>query len=110
MDKKREPRLVSLLEQELSKLIAREIDIPTGTIVSVSGVELSSDNRSAKVGIGVYPSENADNIIEDLKKHSGSLHYKLIRILDIRRVPELNFYLDHGVEHAAKVEKALMDE
>ena len=110
MDSKREPRLLSLLERELSKLIAREVDIPTGTVVSVSSVEISTDNRNAKIGVSVYPDERAESILSELQKLSGELHYKLIRILNIRRVPVLNFYLDKGVEHAANIEKKLMDE
>ncbi|MBI2013379.1 MAG: 30S ribosome-binding factor RbfA [Candidatus Colwellbacteria bacterium] len=110
MDIKRQPKLESLIEQELSKLIARELDLPSGVLVSLTSVELSSDLNSAKIGVSVFPDGKAVEIVDQLKKSSGGLHYKLIRILNIRTVPQLNFVIDEGVEHAAKIEKKLMDE
>ena len=109
MSEYRSLRLSSLMEEELSKLIAKELDIPYGTIASISKVDVSSDNQNAEVGVSVFPDTNAQKTIALLQKEAGKLHHKLIRVLNIRTVPVLNFYHDHGIENAAKVEKALLD-
>ena len=108
MDTKRQPRLQSLLKRELGGLIMREVEIPPGVLVSVSFIDLATDSKSAKIGVSVYPESYAQDIIKTLNQSAGQLHYKLIRVLNIRTVPTLNFVYDTGPENAAAVEKALM--
>lgn len=105
----RAERLESLMQSELGKLIIREVDIPPGVLVNISNVDITSDNRSSKIGVNIYPEDRADEIIKLLNKSSGRLHYKLIRVLNIRTVPTLEFNYDTGSENAAKVEKILKE-
>jgi ribosome-binding factor A len=49
-------------------------------------------------------------IFEILKKKQGKLQFILSRKMNIRPMPRINFELDFGLEKAAAVEKALLDE
>ena len=97
------------MRDELGSLIMREIDVPPGTLLSISEIDLSSDAKNAKVWVSIFPEAQAPAMMKLLKERAGDLHYKLIRIMNIRTVPILQFMYDTGSENAAAVEKALME-
>ncbi|OGE84598.1 MAG: ribosome-binding factor A [Candidatus Colwellbacteria bacterium RIFCSPLOWO2_01_FULL_48_10] len=108
MNSYRSERLASVMQAELSKLILKEIDVPPGVLPTINSIEFSSDTKNARVGVAVYPEARAKEIIKNLQSSAGRLHYLLIRIMNIRTVPILEFFLDRGMENAAAVEKVFM--
>lgn len=105
----RSERLSEVLRDELSKLVMKEIDVPPGTILTVSSVDLSSDAKASRIGVSIFPESASKEIMKLLRNSSGRLHYDLIRVMNIRTVPTLEFFLDTGPENAAKVEKIFLD-
>lgn len=108
MSTHRSERLTSLLQAELGKLIIKEMDIAPGVIATISSINIPDNSEYADIGISVFPENAGNDTIKEFKKAAGSLHYKLIRILNIRTVPRLQFFLDHGAENAAAIEKVVI--
>lgn len=106
--KDRSLRLASLIQEELSKLILKDVDIAPGILVTVTSMNISANSEYADIGISVYPEAARKDTLKDMQKAAGGLHYKLIRILNIRTVPRLQFFLDHGSENAAAIEKVMI--
>ncbi len=105
----RPERISNLIREELSKLIVRELEFG-GALVTLTDVEVNKKMEYAKVGVTVFPSSSADEVIAELKKQQGELQYKLLRILNIRPMPRIDFFIDHGPENAARIEKALLED
>ncbi len=105
----RPDRVSSLLQDQLNQLLLREIDIP-GALITITEVRVSKDVTEAMIKISVIPSEKGEEVLEILQKAKRGLQYKLVRMMNIKPTPRIDFKLDLGPEKAAGVEKALLEE
>jgi len=88
--------------QETSRLL-------DNVMVTVTEVHVSPDLGLAKVYLGFILNHEGDDILAKIEQHKGILRKLLgARIGNkLRKVPELRFYIDDSVEHAAKMHKLL---
>jgi ribosome-binding factor A len=107
--KYRKERLSNLIEEELSKIIVRELEFD-GALVTITGVELSQDADFADVKFSVIPSTKEKEVTKVFKENAGRLQHLLIRRLSMRAIPFIRFEYDPGLEKAQKVEKILIEE
>jgi ribosome-binding factor A len=109
MSKYREERLNSRIQEELAKIIARDIEIP-GALLTLTEVNLTKKLDQATILVSVFPSEKAERVIEVLTKKTGDLRHALIKRIPIRVMPHIIFKIDHGPEKAAIIEKIVIEE
>ncbi len=78
-------------------------------MVSVSSVKVSPDLSIAKAYLSVFPSEQADEIIESVNKQTLTIRYDLARRIrfQLRRCPELQFYLDDSIDYLENIDRLL---
>jgi len=108
----REQRMESLLRDHISSLILRnEIKDPrVDTMVSVSGVAVSSDLAYATVRIsGFKERSHLDAAVEGLNSASGFIQQKLGKVLHARHTPRLTFVADHSIEDGFSVNRRIGD-
>ena len=105
----RKERLSDLIIEELNKLINREIEFE-GALVTLTDVEVTKDLEQAVVKFSVIPSEKAEKVLDILQKFRSRLQFWLIRKLNIKPVPQLEFEIDRGLDKAADVEKKLLQD
>jgi ribosome-binding factor A len=105
----RPERVGKLMREELSKLVTREIEFPSGTLVTLTTAEVNKKMEIAKIGVSVIPSKNADEALRILHKNQGDLQYLLVRKMNIKPMPRIHFFIDYGPDNAAKIEKTLLD-
>jgi ribosome-binding factor A len=98
-------RLNSLLRQEISDLIQRQVKDPRlGTFISVTSVEVSSDLKFAKVNISRLGTDvEKKETLQALTSASGFIRHELGNRMQTRRIPELTFRLDETIEKADHV-------
>jgi ribosome-binding factor A len=105
---RRTDRLSDLLRAELSELILREIKDPRIKLVSLTGVDVTSDLRRAVVRVSVLGEESQrEEAVEALRHARGFLRTELAHRLRTRVTPELVFELDRGAEHSQKISDLL---
>jgi ribosome-binding factor A len=105
---RRTDRLSDLLRAELSELILREIKDPRIKLVSLTGVDVTSDLRRAVVRVSVLGEESQrEEAVEALRHARGFLRTELAHRLRTRVTPELIFELDRGAEHSQKISDLL---
>jgi ribosome-binding factor A len=73
-------------------------------------VQVNKKMEIAKTGVSVIPSSKADEAMKILERAHGELQFRLNRTLNIKPMPRIHFYVDHGPENAARVEKKLLDD
>jgi ribosome-binding factor A len=102
-------KIERLLQRELSELFRRQTAIMRGTLVTVSTVRVSPDLSVAKVYLSIFPSEKSSELLESIEKNKKTLRYDLGQIvrLQLRRIPELAFYLDDSLDYADNIDKLL---
>jgi len=83
-----------------------------GTLISVSKVAVTTDLSIAKVYVSIFPNENAKELLEGIKSNQPLIKHELSQRTrnQLRRVPELLFYLDDSLDYIEKIEKSLKGE
>jgi ribosome-binding factor A len=103
---RRQERVNDLLQEELSRMILRELKDPrlAHGLISITEVEVSPDLRHAIVFIS-HLGEESDRagIMEGLRHSAHYLHSELVHRLKMKRVPELDFRFDPTIERGARL-------
>jgi ribosome-binding factor A len=101
-------RLGEALREEIETLVEGELADPRIGLVSVTGVQLAEDGRSAQVLVDVEGDDaEADRSLDGLQAASGYIRHQLADRLRLRRAPELLFRLDRSEREKARVEELL---
>lgn len=96
----RTERVNSLIRQEISELLQRQVKDPRlGNFMAVTEVIASADLKSAKVFVSCYASqEERGEALRALASASGFFRRELGKRLKLRCVPELSFHWDDSIE------------
>jgi ribosome-binding factor A len=108
MDERRIRRVSEAVREELIQLIGFEMSDPRLLNVDVTLVNVSPDGRHAHVLVGLRGDEKVQK--ESLAGLDHAKHYlrhELARRLSLRRVPELHFEPDAGLEVENRIERLL---
>ena len=107
----RQMKINTVIQHEIAYLIQdaiRKSNTPN-LMVSVTKVKVVPDISMAKVYISIFPKDKVDMYIENLKTNKNQLRHDLSQKLksQLRKVPELNFYLDESLDYIEKIDKEL---
>lgn len=106
----RSERVASLIQSELSQIILREVEFPQGVLVTIASMDLDKKMERAIIGVSVIPSEKSDIVLKMLTNRTGYLQMLLLKKINIKPMPQLVFAIDRGYEHAANIEKLLIEQ
>ena len=109
METTRQAKISRLLQKELSEIFRRQTAKTHGVIVSVSAVRVSPDLSVAKAYLSVFPSEKAMEVMENIEASKQTVRYELAQIVrhQLRKVPELQFYLDDSLDYIENIDNLL---
>ena len=109
MEGTRLSKIERLLQKELSELFRRQTSTMRGTLVTVSAVRVSPDLSVAKAYLSIFPSEKGNELIKTIEKNKKTLRYELAQIVrtQLRKIPELVFYIDDSLDYVEKIDKLL---
>ena len=97
-------RVGEQIQRELAELIRTELKDPRLGMVSISAVQVSRDLGHAKVHVSVLGTEEQSReSVKVLNHAAGFLRHKLGKLLHIRVIPELHFFLDRSLEEGARL-------
>ena len=108
----------STRQNKISRLIQREMaDILlkinkshfTGKLISVTIVRVTKDLGIARIYLSIFPSEFAEDILNDLRASSKHLRGELGRKVgkSLRVTPNLEFFLDDSLDYIENIDKLL---
>jgi ribosome-binding factor A len=108
---RRPERLAEQIREEVTLIIAGELEDPRVASVTVTEVRLSPDRRHAKIYVSVSGNDQeVKGSLAALKHASGFIRYQLGSVLRMKRTPELHFVYDETDENAARIEQLLSEE
>lgn len=96
----------SLLEHEISKLIAKEFNF-AGAVVTLTHIETTLNLIEAKAYISAFPEDNIEKIIKVLNAGVYDIQKKIDKMLNMRPIPKVMFVKDEKIKEAARVEELL---
>jgi ribosome-binding factor A len=109
MEGKRLDKIGRLLQKELGDLFLLQTKGQRGTLVSVTSVRVSPDLGVAKVYLSIFPSEKGAELLEAIDFNKKTIRYDLgqrVR-LQLRKIPELIFYLDDSLDYVEHIDRLL---
>lgn len=105
----RHERVGEEIAHEINAMLAGELKDPRLEVsVIVSEVRVQPDMKHARVFISVRGTEKEQtDAIKALDHASGFIRSELIERLQLRRLPDLHFTLDHSQEYSERIEQLL---
>jgi ribosome-binding factor A len=97
-------RVNSLMRQEISEILQRDVKDPRlGSSVIVTVVQTAQDMRHARVFVSrlVNSEDEKRETLEALASAAGFLRRELAEKLRLRHIPDLSFEWDDSIEHGA---------
>ncbi len=111
METQRQKKINALLQQEITTLLQGAIRAQgvKNLVLSVSKVSITVDLSMAKVYLSIFPHNKAKEVLEGIKSNKNVLKHDLAQHLrnDLRKVPDLVFYLDNSLEYIDAIEASL---
>jgi ribosome-binding factor A len=98
------------IREVVSMAILTELRDPRVKNVTVVGVEMAPDMKSAKVMVSIMGSEKEQQLgLSGLQHAAGFLQRKIADRIDTRYTPRLQFVIDKGVKNALEVSRILKE-
>lgn len=110
MESNRQKKIASVLQTDLVDVLqsaARSGNL--GVIISVTKVNVTVDLSIAKVYLSVFPTDKRESLLEGIKSNAPKIKHELAQRTrhQLRRMPELQFYIDDSLEYIDQIERSL---
>tara|TARA_S200000501_G_scaffold362686_1_gene392473 strand:+ start:469 stop:870 length:402 start_codon:yes stop_codon:yes gene_type:complete len=107
----RQKKINAVLQEEIAFLLQnaiRKSSVPN-FMVSVTKVRVTPDLSIAKIYLSIFPNEKVLSYFENIKNNRFQLRHDLSKRMknQLRKIPELNFYLDDSLNYIEVIEKEL---
>ncbi len=114
METQRQKKIAAVIQKDIVDILQRAaIDGGLkGTIISVSKVAVTTDLSIAKIYLSIFPVKEASPLLEGIKSNQPLIKHELAQRTknQLRRVPELLFFLDDSLDYIENIEKSLKGE
>lgn len=114
METQRQKKIAGVIQKDIVDILQRAaIDGGLkGTLISVSKVAVTTDLSIAKVYISIFPVKGAQELLEGIKSNQPLIKHELSQRTrnQLRRVPELMFFIDDSLDYIENIEKSLKGE
>ncbi|MGH7862100.1 MAG: 30S ribosome-binding factor RbfA [Candidatus Dormibacteraceae bacterium] len=99
------------VREEIMEIIRRDLKDPRIGFVSLTGIRMSPDLRSARIRVSVLGDEKAQaDSLAGLRSARGLIRRELGRRLqNLKFAPELRFELDQSIEYSARISQRLRE-
>ncbi len=105
----RQNRIEGVIQEELSVFFQRNArEVCLGAMVSVTVVRITPDLSLAKCYLSVFAGPDKKEVIANIKTHSSRIRGDVgKRLKNMKKIPELLFYLDDSIEYASEIDRLL---
>ena len=110
MESTRQKKVSRQLLKDLSEILQlKGRDLIGTSLVSVTVVRISPDLSIARVYVSVFGTDNKEDLLKKINNQSYFIRKKLGERIrnQMRKVPELKFFLDDSVDYSRQIEDLL---
>ena len=105
---KRQKQVGKLVQQEMSSIFQREgMNVIKGGMVSISKVAVTPDLMEARIYLSLFQIKDRQALLDAIVDRTGEWRNLLGQRVksQLRRVPELQFYIDDTLDYVFKMEE-----
>ncbi len=114
METNRQKKIGTLLQKDLVDILQGEVrkNNISNLIISISKVAVTSDLSIAKVYLSIFPSEKGAELLAAIRSNTPLIKHELAQRvkLQLRKVPNLIFYIDDSLDQIEKIDNELKGE
>jgi ribosome-binding factor A len=111
METNRQKKIGGVIQKDLVDILQGEVrkNGLTNLMISVSKVVVTTDLSVATVHLSIFPQEKANETLMAIKTNSKLIKHDLSQRvrLQLRKVPNLVFFIDDSLEYIEKIDNAL---
>ena len=105
---RRPRRVAEAIREIVAPFLQTGLRDPRIGLVTVTGVHVTPDLERAVVSVAIHGDEaEHERTLEGLASATSAVRHEVGRALRLRTVPEIEFALDKGVEHASHIASVL---
>ncbi|TXC78961.1 30S ribosome-binding factor RbfA [Luteibaculum oceani] len=110
MDSVRQQKVSALIKRELATIF---LDVAKsklgGAFITVTQVRVTSDMSLARVYLSLFVKGEKEELLNQVKEIKGYIRGVLGKRLakDLRKIPDLQFYIDDSLDYAAEIDRLL---
>lgn len=111
METTRQNKIARLIQKDLSNIFQAQTRQTRGILVSVSVVRVSPDLSVAKAYLSIFPSDKAQQILDNVNAQASQIRYELgnLERHQLRIIPELKFFLDDSLDYVENIDRLLKE-
>ena len=102
-------RISSQMAKEISYILATEVKDRNLRFITITDCRVTNDLSYAKVYYTSLDDSNREEIKKAIKNASGFIRKQLMDRIDIRHIPELEFFYDESIEYGKKIEDKIKE-
>lgn len=114
MESNRQKKVAGVLQKDLAEVLQNALrdSGKGGIIVSVTKVKVPTDLSIAKVYLSVFPNDKAADILKEVNLVKPTIRHNISQRTrhQLRRMPELQFFIDDTLEYLDGIERSLKRE
>jgi ribosome-binding factor A len=105
----RQNKIEGVILEELSVHFQRNArEICLGAMVTVTVVRVTADLSLAKCYLSIFAGPDKNEVLESIKLNTKSIRGEVgKRLKNMRKIPELLFYIDDSLDYASQIDALL---
>jgi len=104
---KRQKRVASAIQEAMSRLLIQEFRNASNGLITVTGVEMTADLKTARVFLSLYGALDREAVWSLLEKRKGFLRKALASLVKLKYNPSLIFSLDRTAELEERLDRLI---
>lgn len=113
-ESQRQKKIGSVLQHDLAEVLqnAATQGGMRGVLISVSKVKVTVDLSVAKVYLSIFPNDKSKELLQGITSNTPLIRHELAQRTkhQLRRMPNLEFFIDDSLEYIDKINKSLKGE
>ncbi len=109
MESTRQKKISALIQKEMSIIFQKKANEFSNKLISVTIVRTAPDLSSAKIFLSIFPEDNKAQVFNEITEKKSSLRFELGNRIknQVRKIPDLTFYIDDSLDYAERIDKLL---
>lgn len=105
---KRQKQIAGLIQEDINAIFQRlGLNMINGGMVSISSVKVTPDLLEARIYLSVFNTAGNKDVLKTIQESAWEIKKELASRVkhQLRRIPELKFFLDDTLDHVFKMEE-----
>ena len=100
-------RVNSEIQKAISEIISQLKNPQIKGLITVTKVDTTADLDQSKIYVSIFEESTREDVFNAIKHSAGFIRRELARIVELRKVPFLTFFLDDSYDYGKKIDDAL---